>query len=228
MIIVIDGPIATGKSTIAKKLAEELGYIYFDTGAMYRSLTWEVLEKNCDINDPQQLDTLLKNINFHIRIIHGERRYFVDQEDVTDAIRGQRVTDHVSVVSANPIIREKLVQMQRDLSQGVNAVFEGRDMGTVVFPNADLKIFLTARPEVRAKRRYDELKAKFPNETADLTIEKAQEKINERDAYDSSRAASPLKCADDAELVDTSDLTVDEIVLYIMELKDAEKSKVQS
>jgi cytidylate kinase len=225
MIIVIDGPVATGKSTIAKKLAEELGYIYFDTGAMYRGFTWFVLREKCDINDPAQLEKIVKDFNFSIKVRRGEKHYYVNNEDVTEPIRTQEVTDHVSEVSAHPEVREKLVAFQREIAEGVNAVFEGRDMGTVVFPNADLKIFLTGRPEVRAKRRYDELKAKFPEECKDLTLEKALEDTNKRDAYDSQRATSPLKQASDAELVDTSDMTIDEIVLKIMELKDARRSK---
>lgn len=172
MIITIDGPIATGKSTIAKKLAEELGYIYFDTGAMYRGITWLALTKGIDIDDPNQLAALLKEFVFEIKIKHGERQYWVNKQDVTTPIRGDQVTASVSKVAASPAVRDKLVSMQREFSIGVNAIFEGRDMGTVVFPEADLKIFLTARIEVRADRRFQELKAKFPEESAELTIEK--------------------------------------------------------
>ncbi|MGZ3633853.1 MAG: (d)CMP kinase [Parachlamydiaceae bacterium] len=223
MIITIDGPIATGKSTIAKKLAEELGYIYFDTGAMYRGITWLALTKGIDIDDQNQLAALLKEFVFEIKIKHGERQYWVNKQDVTKTIRGDQVTASVSKVSASPAVREKLVSMQREFSIGVNAIFEGRDMGTVVFPDADLKIFLTGRMEVRAERRFKELKAKFPEESADLTIEKAIEDINRRDSFDSTRATSPLKQADDALLVDTSDKSIDEIVQEILELKDARR-----
>jgi cytidylate kinase len=227
MIIVIDGPVATGKSSVAKKLADELGYIYFDTGAMYRAFTWFVLHKNGDINDPKQLDSLIKEFDFLIKVKQGEKKYFVNGEDVSLVIRGKAVTEFVSEVSAHPEVREKLVGMQREFAQGVNAIFEGRDMGTVVFPNADIKIFLTARPDIRAQRRYHELKTKFPNDTKDLTLEFAQERVNIRDKYDSTRVTSPLKQAADADLIDTSELTIDEIVLKIMELKDAKKSKSQ-
>lgn len=225
MIITIDGPVATGKSTIAKKLAEELGYIFFDTGAMYRALTWLAIKMGLDVNKPEELEKLLKEFHFHIKIHRGERHYWIDQEDVTNAIRGAAVTARVSEISANPVLREKLVAMQRNFAIGVNAVFEGRDMGTIVFPNADLKIFLTARPEVRAKRRYDELKAKFPNETQDLTLDAALMNLNARDNTDSTRTYSPLKMADDAVLVDTSDLTIEEVVIRILEIKDALKNK---
>lgn len=225
MIITIDGPIATGKSTIAKKLAEELGYIYFDTGAMYRGITWLALAKGMDVDNPQQLQELLEEFLFEIKIKHGERHYWVNKQDVTDAIRTLQVTSNVSKIAANPAVRSKLVAMQRNFAIGVNAIFEGRDMGSVVFPDADLKIFLTARLDVRAKRRFLELKAKFPEETANLTIERAIDDINKRDTYDSTRVTSPLKQADDAILLDTSDKTIDEIVLEILELKDAARRK---
>ncbi|MBA2728046.1 MAG: (d)CMP kinase [Parachlamydiaceae bacterium] len=225
MIITIDGPVATGKSTIAKKLAEELGYIFFDTGAMYRAFTWLAIQKNYDLNNPEDLEKLINGFAFNIKNKKGERHYFIDQEDITQAIRAEAVTSRVSAVSANPEIREKLVSMQRNFASGVNAVFEGRDMGTVVFPNADMKIFLTARPEVRAKRRFDELKAKFPNETQNLTLEMALEDLNRRDNTDSTRVHSPLKQAEDAILVDTSDLNIDGVVIKILEIKDSLKAK---
>lgn len=224
MIITIDGPVATGKSTIAKKVAEELGYIYFDTGAMYRGIAWLGLSRKINFDDPEQVAALLNEYHFEIKIKHTDRHYLVNKEDVTDAIRSPQVTSNVSKIAANPTVRNKLVTMQREFAVGVNAVFEGRDMGTVVFPSADLKIFLTARPEVRAMRRFEELKAKFPKETADLTLEQALQDINERDTYDSTRNTSPLKQAFDAVVVDTSDLTIDEVVMAILEIKDAKKS----
>lgn len=225
MIITIDGPIATGKSTIAKKLSEELGFIYFDTGAMYRGLTALAIKRNVNVDDPQQLQNLLNDFLFEIKIKRGERRYWVNKEDVTDLIRKDEVTSKVSKVSAIPAVREKMVTMQREFAIGVNAVFEGRDMGTVVFPHADLKIFLSGRDEVRAKRRFDELKAKFPEDCKDLTIEKALEDLNRRDKIDMSREISPLRQAEDACVVDTSDLSIDEIVMRILELKDTRKSR---
>lgn len=227
MIITIDGPIATGKSSIAKRLAREIGFIYFDTGAMYRCATYGILRHNVDLNNPIALAEFLKNFNFEIKIKHGDRYYYVDGEDVSLKIRGEEVTSNVSRVSAIPAVREKLVSLQRNWSVGVNAVFEGRDMGTVVFPTAQLKIFLTGRPEVRAARRFEELRTKFPDETANLTLEKVLEDINARDANDSTREASPLRQADDACVVDTSDLTIDEIILKILELKDTMKTRLK-
>lgn len=228
MIITIDGPIATGKSTIAKRLAHEIGFIYFDTGAMYRCITHAILKKNINPDDPQALTNFLNNFNFEVKVKHGERFYLVEGEDVTLKIRGDEVTQNVSKISAISAVREKLVSLQRELAIGVNAVFEGRDMGTVVFPNAQLKIFLTGRPEVRAARRFAELREKFPEETANLTQEKVLEDINKRDAYDSTRENSPLKQAQDACIIDTSDLTLDEIILKILECKDTIKTRLKS
>lgn len=227
MIITIDGSIATGKSTIAKKLARDIGFIYFDTGAMYRCLTYGILKNHINPDDPLALTEFLKNFTFDIKVKHGERFYFVEGEDVTLKIRNQEVTYHVSKISAIPAVRDKLLTIQRDFGVGVNAVFEGRDMGTVVFPNAQLKIFLTGRPEVRAKRRFDELRTKFPEDTKDLTLEKCLEDINSRDSQDSKRELSPLKKAEDACVIDTSDLSLDEIVLKILEFKDTMKTRLK-
>ncbi len=228
MIITIDGPVATGKSTIARKLAEAIGYIFFDTGAMYRALTYGILKNKVDLKNPAALEEYLKKFQLDIRIFQRERHYFVDNEDVTDKIRKDEVTSAVSEVSALKPVRDKLVAVQRELSEGVNAVFEGRDMGTVVFPDASLKVFLTGRDEIRAKRRFDELKAKFPEECKDLTIERCQEEITKRDYYDSHRELAPLFQSKDAFVVDTSDLSIDEIVYKILEHKDSQKTHKSS
>lgn len=226
MIITIDGYVATGKSTVAKKLAGELGFIFFDTGAMYRALTYSLLKHKVNIDNPHELEAFLKGFDYTIKIVgRRERRYFVSNEDVTEEIRSQEVTAVVSKVSAIRIVRDKLVTLQRDHAKGLNVVFEGRDMGTVVFPNANLKIFLTGKLEVRAKRRYEELRAKFPERTKSLTLDQCLEEIAQRDHYDSSREISPLCQAKDALVIDTSDLTVEEIVLKILEHKDSLKTK---
>lgn len=225
MIITIDGPIATGKSSIAKALAKEIGYIYFDTGAMYRCVTYGVLKEKVNADNPQELLDFLQRFCFDIKIKQGDKHYFVDGEDVTLKIRSEEVTKHVSKISAIPAVREKLVAFQRQHAEGVNAVFEGRDMGTVVFPQAQLKIFLTGRPEVRAKRRFDEFRAKFPKETENLTLEQTLQEIAERDQYDINREISPLRKAPDALEIDTSDLTLQEIVLQILEYRDSLKTR---
>lgn len=227
MIITIDGAIGTGKSTVAKRLASEIGFIFFDTGAMYRCLTYGIIKKNINIDDPAALAEFLKDFTFEIKIKRGDRYYFVDGEDITLKIRGREVTSMVSKVSAFPAVREKLVALQRDWAVGVNAVFEGRDMGTVVFPDAQLKIFLTGRPEVRAARRLAELKAKFPEEAEALTLDGLLEEINMRDEQDSNREISPLKQAEDACVIDTSDLTIEEVIIKILEFKDTMKTRLR-
>lgn len=214
MIITIDGPIATGKSTIARKLAERLGYIHFDTGAMYRCVTYAIIKNH--VNIKTDLNNFLKNFSFDIKLMNGEKHYFVGEEDVTEQIRASAVTSLVSEISALAAVREKLVSLQQQWAIGVDAVFEGRDLGTVVFPNADLKVFLTGRTEVRAKRRFDELRLRFSADTADLTLDQTIDDINKRDIYDSTREISPLRQAHDAYVVDTSDYSVDEIIDRIM------------
>lgn len=225
MIITIDGPVATGKSTIAKKLAESIGFIFFDTGAMYRTITYGILKHHIDIHQPEQLQKFLHQFEMDIKVARRERLYFYENEDVTKKIRSQEVTNAVSEISALKAVREKLVAIQRELAIGVNAVFEGRDMGTVVFPDASLKIFLTGRDEVRAKRRFDELKTKYPEEAKNLSLEQCLADLVKRDHYDSTREYSPLSRAEDAYVIDTSDLTADEIVFRILEYKDAIKTK---
>jgi len=225
MIIAIDGPIATGKSTLAKTLAKQIGYIYFDTGAMYRCLTYGLLKSKVNIDDKLALNNYLSTFNFDYKILKGDRFYYVEGEDVTLKIRGHEVTSQVSKVSALPEVRQKLVQIQQRLAEGVNAVFEGRDMGTVVFPKAEIKIFLTGDPLVRAKRRLEELKVKLPEEAKNTTLDELLKEINDRDLYDSTRDISPLKQAPDALVIDTSTLSVDDIILKILEYKDTMKTK---
>lgn len=225
MIITIDGPVATGKSTIAKNLAAAVGYIYFDTGAMYRAFTLGVIRSKVDLKDADALKKFMEDFSFEIKIKRGERRYFIGEDDVSDLIRQDEVTSLVSEVSANLMVREFFLKFQRELGGGVNAVFEGRDMGSAVFPDAQIKIFLTGRPEVRAKRRYDELMTKYPEQNKGLTLEKVLKDLIARDAYDSTREHSPLKKADDAFELDTSDLSIEEIIFKILEYKDTLKTR---
>lgn len=224
MIITIDGPVATGKSTIAKKVAQMLGFIYLDTGAMYRCLTYGIMSKGISAGDSVALNTILENFRFEFRMLKGERHYFVDGEDVTLKIRSPEITAEVSKISAIKEVRAKLVMIQRELANSVNAVCEGRDLGTVVFPNADLKIFLTGNDEVRAKRRLEEFKEKFPDEAQNLTLEEALKEIVERDRYDSAREHSPLVKAGDAIEIDTTDLSIMQVVDKILELVEKRKS----
>ncbi len=214
MIVTIDGPAGTGKTTIARSVAEKLGYDYFDTGAMYRAVTYKVLQNKIDLSNPEQLTPFLESFNFEIRSKNSTKRYFVDGEDITETIRSADVTSHVSEVSANATIRQALVRVQREFGAVKKAVFEGRDMGTIVFPKADVKIFLTARPSVRAERRYLELK----DSNAQTTEEKVMQGLLERDHFDSTREVSPLVQAEDAHLVDTSDLTLEQVIERVMAL----------
>ncbi|KAF3363280.1 Cytidylate kinase [Chlamydiales bacterium STE3] len=228
MIITIDGPVATGKSTIAKRLATSIGYIYFDTGAVYRAFTYGVIKNHVQIDQGRALEQYIEKFDFDIRVRHGDKRYFLENEDITDQIRQDQVTLLVSKVSAHPRVREHLLKYQRDLAKGVNAVFEGRDMGTVVFPDAYIKVFLSGSPDVRARRRYDELTTKYPEQSKGLTVEKVLEDLNARDAFDSNREISPLKKAADAFEIDTSNLSIDEIVYKILEYKDTRKTYCKS
>jgi cytidylate kinase len=214
MIVTIDGPAGTGKTTIARRVAEKLGYDYFDTGAMYRAVTYQILQKKIDMKNSGELNAFLENFHFEIRSVKDGKRYFVDGEDVTETIRSASVTSHVSEVSANPAIRHALLRIQREFGAGKKAVFEGRDMGTVVFPKADVKIFLTARPSVRAERRYLELKEK----NALTSEEEVMRGLLERDHFDSTREVAPLMQAEDAYLVDTSDLTLEQVIDRVMAL----------
>lgn len=228
MIITIDGPVATGKSIVAKKLAESVGFIFFDTGAMYRTLTFAILKKKIDFHQQEQLEEFLKNFEFDIKFIRGEKRYFFENEDISQKIRGKEITLAVIQVSSMKSVRAKLTTIIRELAVGVNAVFEGRDMGTEIFPDAAIKIFLVGDDKVRAQRRYEELKIKHPEESSTLTLEKCLEDILKRDTHDKTREVSPLRQAEDAYVIDTSNISIDEVVYKILEYKDSIKTKQSS
>jgi len=205
-VITIDGPAGTGKSTAAKGLAEAIGFSYFDTGALYRAITWKVIQEKLSLGDHRKLDALLRKFIFHIK----GGRYFVEDVDVTTAIRTKEVTALVSAVAALSKVRETLKPIQSTVAKETDVVFEGRDLGTVVFPQADLKFFLTARAEVRAERRFKELREKFPQQK--FSLEKILKDIQERDKFDTNRTVAPLKRAEDALLIDTSTLSVQEVI----------------
>ncbi len=200
-VIAIDGPAGSGKSTVAKRLARRLDLEYLDTGAMYRAVTFAVLRYEVDPADSGRVAELARTIQFEV----DEAGVRVDGVDATAAIRGPEVSRNVSVVAANPGVRDEMVRRQREWAhKRGGGVMEGRDIGTVVFPDAVLKVYLTARPEVRAERRAAEVSG--------LDLATVAADMAKRDAYDSTRKASPLQQASDAVEVDTSDLTVDEIV----------------
>ncbi len=200
-VIAIDGPAGSGKSTIAKKLATRLGLEYLDTGAMYRGVAFSALRRGLDPSDHGDVARIVGDIAMEV----ADGVVTVDGVDATIEIRGPEVTRAVSLVAANPDVRTELVRRQREwAAERAGGVLEGRDIGTVVFPDADLKVYLTARPEVRAQRRSQEV--------ADLSYEAVASDLARRDALDQGREASPLAEAEGALVVDTSDLSVDEVV----------------
>ncbi|MBN1915205.1 MAG: (d)CMP kinase [Parachlamydiales bacterium] len=213
MIITIDGPAGTGKSTIAKLLSKILEFDVFDTGAMYRAFTWYLLEKKIEIHHSEQIERALNDFFLDIhKDEQGDNHYFVESQEITQAIRSKEVTEVVSQVSALEVVRKNLVKLQRAFGKKRNAVFEGRDMGSVVFPHADLKFFLTATPEVRALRRYRELLAKFPDHKDSIQYQKIFDEIQLRDHRDSTRKLSPLLCPSDAYLIDTTEMSIEEVL----------------
>ena len=227
MIITIDGPAGVGKSTVAKLLAQKLKYSYFDTGAMYRAVTYAFLKNEIDIDDEISVINFLENsFNYEIKEENGLKFYFVNNEDVTEIIRSNYVTDQVSLVSAKPFVRKMLVPMQRKFANDKDMVCEGRDMGTVVFPNAEIKIYLTAKISVRAQRRFKEYIEKHPQDIATLDKNQILQDIQRRDEKDSTRKISPLRKAKDAHHIDTSNLSVDGVVKKIIKkIKKQQKIK---
>ena len=209
--IAIDGPSGAGKSTIAKRLAAELGYIYVDTGAMYRALAVHFLESGIDVSDEEAVTAAAAKAEIGWKLGEDGQHILLNGEDVTGRIRTEEVGMVASSTSAFAGVREILVALQQEIAASENVVMDGRDIGTVVLPKADCKIFLTAGVEVRAKRRYLELLEK--GQEADL--EEVAEDIRRRDYQDTHREVSPLKQADDAVLVDTSDMSIDEVVAHI-------------
>ena len=212
MIIAIDGPAASGKSTTAKLVAKKLKVTYLDTGAMYRCVTLLVLRNNVEINNQDHLASLLKNFQLDIKKNGKDHLFLLDGENVSKDIRSSDVTDNVSAVSALPVVRKKLVSIQRKIADNQDSVVEGRDIGTVVFPNADVKFFIVADTLVRAKRRQLDLKRLGEKKTIDSLIKE----IRDRDNYDSQRKISPLTKAIDAIEVNTTNTTIDEQVNFMV------------
>lgn len=217
--IAIDGPSATGKSTLAKALAKELSFIYIDTGAMYRAVGLYNIRKNIDLNNEDDVVNTLKDISIDIKYIDKEQRIFLNGEDVSSQIREEKVGMAASIVSTYKKVREVLVELQRSLANVQNVIMDGRDIGTVVLPNASLKIFLTASSEERTKRRYLELKEKGK----DVSIEDVAKELKERDGRDTKRANSPLTKAEDAILVDTTNMNIEKTIKHIKNLYEKRK-----
>ena len=211
MIVAIDGPAATGKSTSAKLVAQKLGFTYMDTGAMYRCMTLSVLRNHISLADEEALQLLIQEMDIHFERTDDNLVVRLNKEDVSTLIRKPEVTSHVSAVSALPQVRNHMVAIQRKIAKNQDCVIEGRDIGTIVFPKADVKFFLVADDIIRARRRQLDLKAIGEERTIDELVEE----ICRRDRFDSERSHSPLKKADDAVEVDTSQLTIDEQVDFM-------------
>lgn len=212
--IAIDGPAGAGKSSVAKLVAKKLGYIYVDTGALYRTVGLYSIRKGYDTKDAQKVESTLKDINIEIKFVDDTQHVFLNGEDVSEAIRTPEASMGASNVSAIPEVRKFLFDLQRDIAKENDCIMDGRDIGTVVLPNADIKIFLTASPEARAKRRYKELVEK--GEQVDFND--VLDDINKRDYQDSHRKIAPLKQAEDAILVDNSDCNLEQGAELVMKI----------
>ncbi|HEL2110160.1 (d)CMP kinase [Streptococcus suis] len=212
--IAIDGPASSGKSTVAKIIAKDLGYTYLDTGAMYRSATYLALTNGVEVTDQDRIvDLLAQNPIRFGRDEDGQQLVFVGDEDVTLPIRDNQVTNNVSAVASLPLVREELVRLQQEIAQAGGIVMDGRDIGTVVLPQAELKIFLIASVEERALRRFKE----NTERGIETDLETLKEEIAARDYKDSNRAVSPLKAADDAITFDTTGVSIEGVVKFISE-----------
>lgn len=219
MIIAIDGPAASGKSTVAREVAHRLNFEYLDTGAMYRAVTWQALEEKIDVFDQRALQALARHIPVRFeRSQSGEmdERVFVGDADVTARIRSPKISSMVSLVARVAAVRHAMVERQRDFAKGKNAVVEGRDIGTVVFPHAEVKVFLTASAIERARRRSAEME----EEGHCVNVQSLERELISRDMLDSQRRSGPLLRACDAHIINTTDKTIDEVVGEIIRLKE--------
>lgn len=209
--IAIDGPAGAGKSTIAKKVAKELGYVYVDTGAMYRALAIYFLKQNLAAEDTKKIAEACKDADVSLQYEDGVQQVYLNGENVTASLREEAVGNMASVTSAIPEVRAQLLELQREMARTKDVVMDGRDIGTNILPNADVKVYLTASVETRAKRRYLEL----TEQGIDCALQEIAKDIEERDARDMNRETAPLKRAEDAVFVDSSDMSIDEVVATI-------------
>jgi len=212
LIVAIDGPAGAGKSTVAKRLAKELGYTYMDTGAMYRAFAWRVMEQGMDLSDERELRRVLQETNIELVEQYGRPGVLLNGVDVTDRIRTPELSQLASRVSTSKIVRERMVELQRAIGSQGGVVAEGRDIGTVVFPDAEVKIYLDASSQERARRRFEE----FRGQGSQGTMEETVSEMEERDRRDKERDVAPLRKADDALVIDSTDSAVDRVVERIM------------
>lgn len=212
--IAIDGPAGAGKSTIARRVAKELSFIYVDTGAMYRAMALYLLRKEVNKDDTEQIGNICQDAEISIEYQNGEQIVLLNDENVNSYLRTEEVGNMASVSSAVPRVREKLLSLQRKLARDMSVVMDGRDIGTTILPDADVKIYLTASSLTRARRRYLELQEKGTV----CNLDEIQKDIEERDQRDMNREISPLRQAEDAVLVDSSDLTIQQVVDRILQI----------
>ena len=211
-IVAIDGPAGSGKGTVTKLVAEKLGFITIDTGAMYRCVTVEALNKNIKPTEDEKIEEMMNKISIEMKNQDGNQKVFLNGKDVTKEIRTSNIDKNVSAFSALPIVRNKMTPMQREMGQNENVIMEGRDIGTVVFPNANVKIYLDASDEEIAKRRYKQNIERGMK----VTYKQVLEDIKRRNEYDLHREIAPLKQAEDAIYIDSTNLTIDEVVEKII------------
>lgn len=212
--VAVDGPAGAGKSSISKIVAKKLGYLYIDTGAMYRSVTWAVLHNHIDVNNQKAVEALLPELDLTMEASDDSCKVFIAGQDVTDFIRTPQVNNAVSIVASYKGVRQYLVERQRLMAEAGGVILDGRDIGSVVLPNAELKIYLTASVEARAMRRYLEVKGTVNEQT----LEDIKDSVMQRDDMDKKRKESPLIQVEDAVLVDSSEMTFDETVEHILHL----------
>ena len=212
--VAVDGPAGAGKSSISKLVAKKLGYLYIDTGAMYRSVTWAVLHNHIDVNNQKAVEALLPDLDLTMEASDDSCKVFIAGQDVTDFIRTPQVNNAVSIVASYKGVRQYLVERQRLMAEAGGVILDGRDIGSVVLPNAELKIYLTASVEARAMRRYLEVKGTVNEQT----LEDIKDSVMQRDDMDKNRKESPLIQVEDAVLVDSSEMTFDETVEHILHL----------
>ena len=212
--VAVDGPAGAGKSSISKIVAKKLGYLYIDTGAMYRSVTWAVLHNHIDVNNQKAVEALLPELDLTMEASDDTCKVFIAGQDVTDFIRTPQVYNAVSIVASYKGVRQYLVERQRLMAEAGGVILDGRDIGSVVLPNAELKIYLTASVEARAMRRYLEVKGTVNEQT----LEDIKDSVMQRDDMDKNRKESPLIQVEDAVLVDSSEMTFDETVEHILHL----------
>lgn len=217
MIITIDGPSGTGKSTVAKCVSEKLGFLHLDTGAFYRAMAYMIIKNSIDANNQQLVEQFVQGKTVTVTFIQRVPHYFVESCDTTPYIRTAEVSKIASLIASYPEVRKQLIIAQRKLASGVNVVCEGRDMGSNVFPNAEVKVFLTAQPQIRAVRRFQEFETKGLLSEG-MTVETVLKDLTDRDSFDSSRAIDPLKIPEGATILDTSNMSIDDVVNRVMEL----------